>query len=57
MEEQPVDPSKIMKVTSLNDEELVSMLKETRPDLIVVAYATGIISTNTLNQDPSNFFN
>ena len=57
MEEQPVDPSKIMKVTSLNDEELVSMLKETRPDLIVVAYATGIISTNTLKQTPSKFIN
>ena len=57
MEEQPVDPSKIMKVTSLNDEELVSMLKETRPDLIVVAYATGIISADTLKQTPSKFIN
>ena len=57
MEEQPVDPSKIMKVTSLNDEELVSMLKETRPDLIVVAYATGIISADTLKQAPSKFIN
>ena len=47
MDEEPIEPSKIKNVTSLNSEELVSMLKETRPDLIVVAYATGIISEKT----------
>ena len=57
MDEEPIEPSKIKNVTSLNSEELVSMLKETRPDLIVVAYANGIISEKTLNQVPTKFIN
>lgn len=53
---RPVSPELIQRVSSVNSEDTIRVLRESHPDLVVV-HGTRILSANVLSSTPALFLN